>query len=65
MPFDFIKAWICGCGPLLAFILIATDMQVGVGKKRSHLAEKRIEKFVDFSRVDPGPLKIPALRSIV
>ncbi len=33
-------------GPLLAFILIAADVHIGVRKKRGHLAQKTIKKFV-------------------
>ncbi len=34
--------------PLFTFVLIATDVKVVVRKQRRHLAQKRLEEFVDF-----------------
>src|SRR5829696_822548 len=42
--------------PLFAFVLIAADVHVRVGKKRGHLAEKTVENLVDLfaSRIECG-----------
>src|SRR5262249_53241502 len=34
--------------PLLAFVLVAADVQVLVREERRHLTQKRVEKFVDL-----------------
>src|SRR5215217_3651544 len=44
--------------PLLTFVLVAADVQVVVRKERRHLAQKRLEKFVDlFARRIEGGLE--------
>src|SRR5215213_1662343 len=42
--------------PLLAFVLIAADVQVVVREERSHFTEKRFQEFVDFfaRRIERG-----------